>query len=92
MVLVRKWPLFYFIFLGNIGQVNVFYDILERKNPVLSYKNEMFKKTKNWQFSKGVNPWFWSKTGPFSDFFSLGNIGKENVFNDILELKNALLG
>ena len=45
-------------FLGNIGQENVFYDILERKNALLGYKNEKCKKSKNWRFSKGVNPWF----------------------------------
>ena len=45
-------------FLGNIGQENVFYDILERKNAFLGYKNEKCKKSKNWRFSKGVNPWF----------------------------------
>ena len=28
-----------FSFLGNIGQENVFYDILERKKAFLSYKN-----------------------------------------------------
>ena len=56
-------------FLGNIGQENVFYDILERKNAFLRYKNKKFKKTKNWHSSKGVNPWFWSKNGHFSNFF-----------------------
>ena len=34
-------------FFGNIGQENVFYDILERKNAFLSYKNKKFKKSKN---------------------------------------------
>ena len=29
-------------FLGNIGQQNVFYDILERKNAFLGYKNKKF--------------------------------------------------
>ena len=43
-------------FLGNIGKENVFYDILERKNAFLGYKNKKFKKSKNWHFSKGVNP------------------------------------
>ena len=33
-------------FLGNIGQENVFYDILERKNAFLDYKNQTFKKSK----------------------------------------------
>ena len=91
MVLVQKWPFFELFFLGNIGQENVFYDILERKNAFLSYKNKKFKKSKNSHFSKGVNPWFWFKNGHFSNFFFLGNIGQENVFYDILERKSAFL-
>ena len=43
-------------------------------------------------FFKGVNPWFWSKNGHFSNFFLSGNIGQANVFYDILERKNAFLG
>ena len=78
-------------FLDSIGQENVFYDILERKNAFLDYKKNKFKKSKNWHFFKGVNPWFWSKNGHFSDFF-IGNIGHENVFYDILERKKAFLG
>ena len=91
MVLVQKWPFFQLFFLGNLGQENVFYDILERKNAFLGYKNKKFKKSKNWHFSKGVNPWFWFKNGHFSNFFFLGNIGQENVFYDILEPKNTFL-
>ena len=48
----------------------------------LGYKNKKFKRWKNWHSSKGVNPWFWSKNGHFF------NIGKENVFYDILDWKN----
>ena len=91
LVLFQKWPFFQLFFLGDIGQENVFYDILERKNAFLGYKNKKFKKSKNWHFSKGVNPWFWSKNGHFSNFFFVGNIGKENVFYDILKRKNAFL-
>ena len=69
IVLVQKWPFFHLLFLGNIGQVNVFYDILEQKNAFLDYKNKKLKKSKNWDFSKGVNPWFWSKNGHFSILF-----------------------
>ena len=68
MVLVQKWSFFQVFFLGNIGKENVFYDILEKKNAIVSYKNMNFKKSKNWHFSKGVNPWFWSKNGHFSNF------------------------
>ena len=56
-------------FLFNIGHENVFYDILERKNAFLGYRNKNFKKLKNWHFFKGVNPWFWSKNGHFSNFY-----------------------
>ena len=92
MVLVQKWPFLQIFFLGNIGQENLFYDILHRKNAFVAYKNKKFKKSKNWHFPKGVNPWFCSKICRFSNFYFLGNIGQENVFYEILERKNALLG
>ena len=47
MVLVQKWPFFNVFFSGNIGKENVFYDILERKNFFLGYKNKKLKKSKN---------------------------------------------
>ena len=92
MVLAQKWPFFKLFFLANLGEENIFYDIIEQKNAFLSYKNNKFNKFKNCHFSKGVNPWFWSKNGHFSTFFFLGNTGQENVFYDILERKNALIG
>ena len=58
MVLVQKWPFFQLFFFGNIGQENVFYDILERKNFFLCYKNKKFKKSKHLRFSKGVEQYF----------------------------------
>ena len=78
MVLVKKWPFFQLFFLRNISLQNVFYDILERKNSFLGYKNKKFIKSKIWHFSKAVNPWFWSKNG--------------HVFYDILKQRNAFLG
>ena len=47
----------------------MFYDILERKNAFVGAKNKKLKKFKNLDFSKGVNPWFWSKNGHFLSFF-----------------------
>ena len=32
------------------------------------------------------------QNGHFSNFFFLGNIGKENVFDDIVERENAFVG
>ena len=93
MVLVQILAIFppYF-FSGNIGQENVFFDILEPKNAFLGYKNKKLKKSKNSHFSKGVTQWFWSKIGHFSTLLFLSNKGRKNVFYDILEGKNAFLG
>ena len=92
MVLVQKWPFFQLFFSFNIGEENIFCDILEWKNAFLGYKNKNFKKSKHWLFSKGVYPWFWSKNDHFSTFFFWGNLGEKNVFYDILDRKNAFLG
>ena len=91
MVLVQKRPFFQIFFLGNIGQENVFYGILERKKAFLRYKNKNFKSRKIDIFPTGY-PWFKSKNCHFSNIFFLGQIGQENVFYDILERKKALLG
>ena len=47
MVLFKNGNFSNFFFLGNLGQENVFYNILEGKNAFLSYKNKKFKKSKN---------------------------------------------
>ena len=44
---VPQMAIFPTFFLGNIGQENFFYDILERKNAFLGYKNKTFTKSKN---------------------------------------------
>ena len=92
MVLVQKWPFFHLFFFRQYRLGKVPYDILEEKNAFPGYKNRKFKKSNNWHFSKGINPWFLSKNGLFSPFFLLGNIGQENVFYDILQQKNSFLG
>ena len=75
-------------FFGNIGKENVFNDILQQQKAFPGYRNKKFTKSKNGHFSKGVNPSFWYKNEPFSKVFFLANIGQENVFYDILEIKN----
>ena len=67
-------------------------DILEPKHAFLGYKNKKFKKSKNWHFFEGVNPWFCSNNGHMCNNSFLVNIGQENVFYDILERKTAFLG
>ena len=69
MVLVQNWPFFHLFILGNIGQENVFYDILEGKNAFLGYKIKMFEKSKNWDFSEGLVHCFRPKLAIFPCFY-----------------------
>ena len=39
----QKFDIFHLFFVRNIGQENVFYDILEQKNVFLAYKKKKFK-------------------------------------------------
>ena len=83
MVLVQKWPFFKLLFSKNIGQENVFYDILERKNAFVSYKKKSLKGRKIDIFPKGLTLGFAPIMAIFANFL-LGNIGQENFFYDIL--------
>ena len=87
--MVQKWQFFQLFFLGNIGQQNVFYEILERKNAFQDYKNKKFKKSEN--FFNWLTHGFGPKMAVFPTFF-IGNIGHENVFSEILERKTAFWG
>ena len=65
------------LFLGNIGQENVFYDILKSPKIDILPKGLTHALVQKW---------------PLFHLSFLGNIGQENVFYDILEKKNAFLG
>ena len=58
----------------------MFYNILERKNAFLGYKNKKFKISKNWGFSKWVSLCFVQKWATSPSFFMFGNIGQEKFF------------
>ena len=61
MVLVKNLKIFNLFIFGKIRDKNVFDNILARKKAFLDYKKEKVKKVENWDSSKGVSPWFWSK-------------------------------
>ena len=89
MVLVQKWQFFQTFFLGNIGQENVFYDLLQRKNCYLGYKNTKFKKSKYWHFSKPrvlVQKW------PFFSTFFLRQYRQGKCLLRYSRTKNSFLG
>ena len=58
MIMVQKRPLFQLFFLGNIGQENAFYDILEQKNAFLGYQKKNSKRRKIYIFPKGLTHGF----------------------------------
>ena len=78
--LCSKMAIFPTFFLGNIGQENVFYDILERKKAFLGYKKRISKSLTIDIFPKGLTLGFGLKRTIFATFFFLGTIGQENVF------------
>ena len=47
MDLVQKWPFNQLFFLLKKDEENVFYDIVQRKNAFLGYKNKKLQKSKN---------------------------------------------
>ena len=69
MVLFQNWSFFQVLFFrqNRAGECLLRYS--RTRKLFLGYKKTNFKKPKNCHFSKGVNPWFWSKTGHFSNFF-----------------------
>ena len=64
MVLVKNWPFFHLFIFCNIGQEDVFYDILERKNACLGYKKS-YKGRKIEIFESGLIQGFGKKFAMF---------------------------
>ena len=92
MLLVQKWPFFQLFFLGNIGQGNVFYDILERKKRLSRLQRRRVQKVEKLRFFQRGYPMYLVQKWPYFQLFFLRNIGQKNVFYDILEPKNACRG
>ena len=69
MVLVQKWPFLLLFFLQNIGQENVFYDILKPKNSFLGYKTRSSKSRIIDIFPKELTHGFGPKITTFPTFF-----------------------
>ena len=68
MILLKNWPFFHLFFLGNIGQENVFYDIVERKNAFLGNKRKSTNSRKIDIFAKGLTHGFAQKLAIFPSF------------------------
>ena len=92
MVLVQKRPVFNLFSLGNLGQENMFYNILngKKKNIFLRYKNKKFEKWKIEIFSKGLLHDFGTKLANIPWFFlSQSKRGKCVLCDSKLKQKNT---
>ena len=68
MVLVKCLRFCQLFVLWKIQREKVFGDVLLRKQGFLDNRNMDLRKPENWNFSKGVSPWFWSKSWSFFIF------------------------
>ena len=64
-----KMAIFPTYFFGNIGEKNVFFDILERKNAFPAYKNKKSKSGKIDIFPKGLTHAFGPKMAICPSFY-----------------------
>ena len=65
MLLVTKCNDFHYLFSLKIGLEIRFNNNINRKETFSEYKNKNFTTSQKWHFSKGVNPYFWSKNTIF---------------------------
>ena len=91
MVLVKNWQFFYLFNIGKIGQEILFENIVARQKIFPDYKNKRLKKWKNWDFFKGVSPWFWSKIGNFSTFLISAKYARKISLRIFQTIKTRIL-
>ena len=80
MVLVQKWPFFRLYFLVQIGQENVFYDILKGKKRLSSLEKQQVQKVEKLRFFQRCKPLVLVKKLQFFKHFFVGNIGQKICF------------
>ena len=81
-----------FVFLSNIGQENVFYNILEQKNAFLGQKKQKVQKVKKIDiFRKGLTHGFGPKIAIFPTSFFQAKQARKMSFTIFWNKKNASL-
>ena len=88
----QEMAIFPTYFFSKLGQENVFYDILERKNAFLGYKNKKFKQSKIDIFPKGLTRGFGPIMAIFQSFPFLSIQARKMSFMIFQNQKYAFLG
>ena len=91
MVLVKNWNVFHLFYQAKLAKKRSCTICQKKKTTVLIIKKKQVKKSKNWDFSKGVSPWFWSKNGTFSIFLFEAKYTKKMTCTICLKEKTPVL-
>ena len=91
MILVKNWIFFLCLLLNKTGLEIMFPDHPVRKQAYLDWKIRILPSRPMEIFLKGVNPWFWSKSGFFFLCLLLNKIGLKMMFADHPVRKQAYL-
>ena len=75
------------IFCANEATKDCFFNIVDRKKCLLDKKSDVSKKSGKSKFSKGLSPWFLSKSRTCYHVCLLGKSSQKRSFFDILDKK-----
>ena len=91
MILVKNFEFTLRSFFFKIGLDKPFDYVQHRKQGFVDQKNDMTENCRNFHFSKGVNPWIWSKILKFSLSLFFLKIGLDKLYEYIRHRKQGFV-
>ena len=85
MIVAKKWEFFLHLHLVKIRQEILLSDFAEKKETFFWLQKQNFSKFKKSHFSKGANPWFWTKNANYEVHLDLVKIGLEIMLSDFAQ-------
>jgi len=76
--LSKNQTFYHLCFLDKSSHKKSFFENPVEKECFWEQKKEVFRKSNQWKFFKGVSPWFWSKNRPFLCMF-FGHVKQEKI-------------
>ena len=91
MILVKNFEFTLSSFFFKIGLDKPFDYVQHRKQGFVDHKNDIRENCRNFHFSKGVNPWFWSKILKFSLSLFFLKIDLDKLYDYIRHRKQGFV-
>ena len=91
MILVKNFEFTLSSFFFQIGLDKPFDYVQHRKQGFVDQKNDMTENCRNFHFSKGVNPWIWSKILKFSLSLFFLKIGLDKLYEYVRHRKQGFV-